>query len=278
MHIGNRSTRPEGGCCNTTNWKWGKHHKLYCPKRRRNNTHKYIFTLASLTLLREWSFSTGMEWSSKPAAQPALQLEVLTLMFKLLTFRPLLKFSLTPCASAQCPWLGLDRMPQISGAWVYLWSKVCQQSSSCCVKLLVKFTYQTISECGYERWHAQGSDTDMGVTDVWMCLVCVCVYDTQTIAECKQSAAHIDAWDSYWDMHCMCTRGMLVHVVLCYLCIAPEPLLAQVKCTGLKVFKGCVTMADTAVLAARHCKKKMRLCVCTCLYNTPSSICSNNLR
>lgn len=73
----------------------------------------------------------------KPAAQPALQLKVLTLVFKLLTLRPLLRFALTPRASAQCPRLGPDRMPQIPGAWVYLWSKVCQQGSSCCVKPLV---------------------------------------------------------------------------------------------------------------------------------------------
>lgn len=42
-----------------------------------------------------------------------------------------------------------------------------------------------------------GSDTDMGVTDgVNVSRVCVCVYDTQTIVECKQSAAHIDSQDS----------------------------------------------------------------------------------
>lgn len=134
---------------------------------------------------------------SKPAAPPCCPTESFNLDVHIADFMTSAEVCLDPCASAQCPWLGSDHMPQISGAWAYLWSKVCQQSSSCCVKLLVNFTYQTISECGYEKWHAQGGDTDMGVTDVWMCLVCVCVYDAQTIAERKQSAMHIDAWDSY---------------------------------------------------------------------------------
>lgn len=78
-----------------------------------------------------------------------------------------------------------------------------------------------------------------------MSCVCVCVYDTQTIVECKQSAAHIDAWDSYEDMHCMCTRGMLVRVSPCYLLIASETLLTQL--TASQVFRGCVTKADIVV-------------------------------
>lgn len=77
---------------------------------------------------------------------------------------------LTPVASAQMP---PARMPRMSGAWVCLRSKVCQRGGSCCVKLLVKFTYQALGEPGRETRHTLGSDTDTGVADVRMCLVCV---------------------------------------------------------------------------------------------------------
>lgn len=159
-------------------------HKLYYPKRTNVTTqhttqirlHFGSAPTVERVNLFQWE---GMKLQHHPIPnllrQPAVQLKVLTLMFKLLTFPTPAEVCPDPCASAQCPWLGSDHMPQMSGAWVYLWSKVCQQSSSCCVKLLVNFTYQAISECGYEKWHALGSDTDMGVTDVRMCLVCVCL-------------------------------------------------------------------------------------------------------
>lgn len=137
------------------------------------STHTCLFCHRSHCQESEALRWNVMKLQPRTNPNPLPNMKILTSEFKLLTFWPLLGFSLTPCASVQCPWLGLDCMPQISGVWVYLRSKVCQQSSSCCVKLLVNFTYQTISERGHEKCHTQGSDTDMGVTDVWMCLVCV---------------------------------------------------------------------------------------------------------
>lgn len=162
-------------------------------------------------------------------------------------------------------------MPQIPGAWVYLWSKVCQQGSSCCVKLLVmspRYFHIPNHQWVWIREVARsggGSDTDMGVTDgVNVSRVCVCVYDTQTIVECKQSAAHIDSQDSQWDMRCVCTWGMLVRVLLCYLLIAPVTLLTQVKHTPNQSRYAC------------HCARKSgrwwdyrRVCVCTCSHSAP---------
>lgn len=90
-------------------------------------------------------------------------------------------------------------MPRISGAWVCLRRKVCQRSGSCCAKLLVKFTYRTLSEHGHERRHALGSDTDTGGAEARMRLMCVCLrYANQS--GCKQYAAHMNASDSSWDM------------------------------------------------------------------------------
>lgn len=81
------------------------------------------------------------------------------------------------CTSAQHTRLKLDSMPWIPGAWVYLRSEACQRqahewSCSCCmVKLLVMMPEHTKPSWSVD--FRSGTDTDTGVADVRMCLVCV---------------------------------------------------------------------------------------------------------
>lgn len=104
------STRPEGRFCNTTNkkyiWaKWSKHQSLYCPTTTNSQTHPH---LGSTHNDAPWMGRNEAAVPShpKPPAHPALQLKVLTLLFKLLTFRPLLTFALTPAQVHNAPGLG----------------------------------------------------------------------------------------------------------------------------------------------------------------------------
>lgn len=161
MHIGNkpfgisRSVRPEGKYFNNTNrkcTKWSKHKSLYCPIRTNftiQQTLKHIFTLAVHALLKtvkllHWE---GMQLQPHPipsqtSCSTCPPTESFDLVVQISDFLTLAEVCLDPCTFAQCPWLGPDRMPQIPGAWVYVWSKACQQRtheqrSSCCIKLLV---------------------------------------------------------------------------------------------------------------------------------------------
>lgn len=145
------SAGPEGRYCNTENRKCTMSQMEQTPEPLLSHQNKLYNTTNSRTHLRLGSAHTAEESGAPPqgrnqGAAPshpktlcptALPLKVLTLLFKLLTFRPQLKFALTPAQVHNAPGLGPDRMPQIPGAWVYLWSKACQRSSSCCVRLLV---------------------------------------------------------------------------------------------------------------------------------------------
>lgn len=119
--------------------KRSKHHTLYCPTKKKNNnnyfttqpnskthlhlgsTHPHTHTLLTRVKLLYGGRNVAAAPSHpKPPARAALQMKPLTLLFKLLTFWPLLKFALTPAHVHNAPWLGPDRMPQIPGAWVYV--------------------------------------------------------------------------------------------------------------------------------------------------------------
>lgn len=115
-----RSTRPEGRYCNTTNRKYTMSQIEQTPEPLLSHQNRLYSTTNSQAHIHLGSVHTVVESESlplgrnkyaatshfTPSAQPALQLKVLTLLFKLLTFSPLLKFALTPAQVHNAPGLG----------------------------------------------------------------------------------------------------------------------------------------------------------------------------
>lgn len=67
----------------------------------------------------------------------------------------------------------------------------------------------------------------------------LCVYDTQTIAECKQCAYRCMRFLLSYAQHVLKR-----HVCSCItLLFTPETLLTQLKYNGHRVFRGCATIA-----------------------------------
>lgn len=166
------STRLNGRYCNTTK-------NMFKPIGANSSAsivpsgqiHKHILTLAAhIVTLLWWE---GMKLLHHPTIQNLMLILLCNWKFWPCCSNCWL-FDLPcldPCASAQCPLVGSDCMAQIPGAWVYLWSKAChllahEQSSSCCVKLLVmSLWYFHIPNY---QWVDMRSGTLRGVIQIWV--------------------------------------------------------------------------------------------------------------